>query len=91
MPHRSCRLRRNYSPLATLPSLTVPRVGGTPLASEGVELPPFLCANHGHLGLIFALKSLQCEPLWADTLQSLSAWVSSTAVILPHIREAVTC
>ena len=79
------------SPYDTGPAQMYSRVGGTPLALDGVELPPFLCANHGRLGLIFALKSLHCDPLWADTIQSLRAWVAGTAVVVPRMHEAVTC
>ena len=79
------------SPYDTGPAQMYSRVGGTPLALDGVELPPFLCANHGHLGLIFALKSLQCEPLWAETLRALRSWVADTAVVLSHIQEDIAC
>jgi hypothetical protein len=79
------------SPYDKGPAQMYSRVGGTRLALDGVELPPFLCANHGHLGVIFALKSLHCEPLWADTMQSLRAWVAGTAVVVPRMHEAVTC
>lgn len=79
------------SPYNKGPAQMYSRVGGTPLASDGIELTPFMCANHGHLGVIFALKALHCEPLWAETMRSLSAWVASTVVVLPHAQEAIAC
>jgi GNAT superfamily N-acetyltransferase len=79
------------SPYGKGPAQMYSRVGGTPLALDGDELPPFLCANHGHLGIIFALKALHYEPLWADTMKSLSAWVASTPVVLPHVLETIAC
>jgi hypothetical protein len=67
------------------------RMGGSPLALHGVELPPFPCANHGHLSRVLAIRTFRYETHLADTIATLRDWMTETPAIVPVVREEIAC